>query len=94
VDSTISASAGQAAKPSGSEDNVANMVEDIADVFRQYSDFGETAAKNRAKSRIDELLNSGRRTSDQVERVQALLFVLRQPTQTFDLEYVFQRNTR
>jgi len=70
------------------------MVEEIADVLRQNSDFGETAAKNWAKSRIDELLNSGRRTSDKVERVQALLFVLRQTKQTFDLGYFIQGNTR
>jgi hypothetical protein len=70
------------------------MVEEIADVLRQHSDFGETAAKNWAKWRIDELLNSGPQTSDKVERIQALLFVLRQPRQTFDLEYFIQRNAR
>lgn len=77
----------QTTDPPGSQDRIAHMVREILEVLRQHQDFGETAATNWTKCRLEELRGSGILTSATVGRIRVLEFSLRHPEQTFDFEY-------
>lgn len=76
----------QASERPGSQDEVANMVEEIVDVLRQHGDFGEVAAKTWARSRVEELLAGDSQSPNEIQRIQVLLYFLRYPKQIIDFE--------
>lgn len=74
----------------GTQDGIAHMVEEVLAVLRQHADFGELAAVNWARSRLEALRVDSSLTAETIGRIRVLEFALRHPEQTFNFEYFLQ----
>ncbi|MCB1724605.1 MAG: hypothetical protein KDJ39_13025 [Gammaproteobacteria bacterium] len=79
--------AGVESQPPGAQDHIAHMIEEVLEVLGQNRDFGQVAATNWAKSRLEALRESAAATADTVGRIRVLEFTLRHPDQTFSFDY-------
>ncbi|MCB1926216.1 MAG: hypothetical protein KDJ27_21215 [Gammaproteobacteria bacterium] len=78
----------------GSQDRIAHMIEEVVEVIRQHQDFGQLAATNWAKWRLEELRRKATATSETVGRIRVLEFTLRHPEQTFSFDQFLRFRAR